>query len=133
MPRAVVDTNVWVSGSLNPSGAPARILALLRQQRFTPIVSSPLLDELRDVLGRPRIGRKYGISQADIEDLIALIRRHADEVVVTGSIRLCRDPDDDVVIETALRGNADVLVTHDDDLKGPRRSRRCSMSRALRY
>jgi len=32
-------------------------------------------------------------------------------------VQLCRDPDDDVVIETALRGQADMLVTRDDDLK----------------
>ena len=35
-----------------------------------------------------------------------------------GQLRLCRDPDDDVVIETAVVVGADVVVTRDDDLKG---------------
>lgn len=35
-----------------------------------------------------------------------------------GNLRLCRDPDDDIVIETAVIGRADVVVTRDDDLKG---------------
>jgi predicted nucleic acid-binding protein len=36
---------------------------------------------------------------------------------VTGTVRLCRDPDDDILIETARAGRADELVTRDDDLK----------------
>jgi predicted nucleic acid-binding protein len=42
----------------------------------------------------------------------------AEIVVPPGLIRLCRDPDDDVVIETAVFGRADLVVTRDDDLKG---------------
>ena len=39
-------------------------------------------------------------------------------VLVFGTIRVCRDPSDDVVIETALRGRAAVLVSRDDDRNG---------------
>ena len=48
---------------------------------------------------------------------MALLRERAEIVPVAGAVRLCRDPDDDVVIETARNGLADALVTRDDDLK----------------
>jgi putative PIN family toxin of toxin-antitoxin system len=115
--RAVVDTNVWVSAVLNPNGAPARIKAALQAQAFTLVVSTPMLAELADVLMRPRITRKYGVTQHDVTELVVLLRRAAVVVPISGTVQLCRDPDDDVVIETALRGQADMLVTRDDDLK----------------
>jgi putative PIN family toxin of toxin-antitoxin system len=114
---AVVDTNVWVSAVLNPNGAPARIKTALEIQAFTLVVSTPMLAELADVLMRPRIARKYSVTQPDVAELVVLLRRAAVVVPVSGTVQLCRDPDDDVVIETALRGQADMLVTRDDDLK----------------
>ncbi len=39
-------------------------------------------------------------------------------VEVTGTLRLCRDPTDNMVVETAVNGQADALVSRDDDLKG---------------
>jgi putative PIN family toxin of toxin-antitoxin system len=39
-----------------------------------------------------------------------MLRERSDIVPITGSIRMCRDPDDDLVIETALNGRADALV-----------------------
>jgi putative PIN family toxin of toxin-antitoxin system len=116
--RAVVDTNVWVSAVLNPAGPAATVRSTLQEKRFTLILSEPLLGELAEVLARPRFARRYGITQADISDLVGLLAERAEIIVVEGLVRLCRDPDDNVVIETALTGQADVLVTRDDDLKG---------------
>jgi uncharacterized protein len=116
--RVVVDTNVWVSAVLNPAGHPARVLEALRARRFILLVSQPMLDELRDVLRRPRLTRKYGITAADVHEVILLLRGRATEVTISGTVRICRDPDDDVVIETAVVGQANALVTRDDDMKG---------------
>jgi len=116
--RVVVDTNVWVSALLNRAGPPAAVLAALAASSFTLLTSEPLLAELAEVLSRPRIARKYGITPDDVDQLVALLRRRAEIVPILGEIRLCRDPDDDMVIETALRGRADLLVTRDEDLKG---------------
>ncbi len=70
------------------------------------------------VLSRPRLARRYQIDPADVEELVDLLRMRAVLVFPPGHLRLCRDPDDDVVIETAVIGGADVVVTRDDDLKG---------------
>ena len=116
--RKVVDTSVWISALLNPDGPPSRVLAALDSGRFVHICSEPLLAELVGVLSRPRIARKYRIGPAAGLDLAARLRRRSVLVVPTGTLRLCRDPGDDVVIETAALGGADTLVSRDDDLKG---------------
>lgn len=64
--RAVVDTNVWVSALINPSGAPAEVLTAYRAGAFTLVTSEEMLAEVGEVLARPRIARKYGIEAADI-------------------------------------------------------------------
>ncbi|MBI2964738.1 MAG: PIN domain-containing protein [Chloroflexi bacterium] len=50
--RAVVDTNVWVSAILNPSGLPGAVLRALKDGRFTLDSCEHLLDEIEEVLAR---------------------------------------------------------------------------------
>ena len=87
------------------------------QRRFVSIRSEPLLAELDDVLARPRIAGKYSISSTDRCEYLNLLRVASIVVPVSGAVQVCRDPDDDVVIETAFRGRANALVSRDDDLK----------------
>jgi putative PIN family toxin of toxin-antitoxin system len=54
--RAVVDTNVLVSGLISAVGPPARIIDAFRRDRFELVVSPAVLDELLDVLLRPYVG-----------------------------------------------------------------------------
>jgi predicted nucleic acid-binding protein len=49
-------------------------------------------------------------------DLLATLQDRAEVVPIQGDLKVCRDPNDDMVIETAIRGAADVLVTGDKDL-----------------
>lgn len=114
--RAVIDTNVWVSGTLNPSGGPARILQAFTAHLFVAATTEPLLSELSSVLARPRIARKYGISGRDASELVALIRSRAEVVETVGTVHLCRDPDDDLVLETAMVGQCTFVVSRDEDL-----------------
>lgn len=117
MPRILVDTNVWVSALLNPHGFPARVLEALKAGRFEPILSEPLLEELRDVLSRPKLAKKYHLEPQDIVELAALLEGKAIKVKPRGDFHLCRDPRDDIILETALLGRADYAVSRDDDLK----------------
>ena len=86
-------------------------------RRFVSVTSEPLLAELDAVLARPRIASKYHISREDRQEYLDLVRVASVVVPVDGVIQVCRDPDDDFVIETALRGRANALVSRDDDLK----------------
>jgi uncharacterized protein len=114
--RVVVDTNVFVSALINRAGFPARVMAAFAVGRFTLVTSEPLLEELAVKLCLPRIRRRTGLAPEQVADLIDAMRELAEVVEVTGEVKLCRDPDDDRVIEMALKGKADVLVSRDEDL-----------------
>lgn len=114
--RVVVDTNVWVSALINPYGPPAQVLAALKRNAFEPILAPALLDELVEVVRRPRL-RRYRLRQEEIEELQNLLRDKSRWVEPTGEVHLCRDPADDLLVEAALLGQAQYMVTRDDDLK----------------
>ena len=115
--RAVIDTNIWVSALLNPFGFPARLRKSFEEGFFHPIISEPLIEELAEVLNRPRIKNKYGIAEDDISELLTLVEERSEHVFLSGDINICRDSDDNFVIETAIKGQAEYLVTRDDDIK----------------
>lgn len=94
------------------------MLTALRELRFQLVTSEPLLQELAGVLARPRFARGLNVTAPKVEALLATLREQAELMTVSGTVHLCRDPDDDLIIETALNGRADALVTRDDDLKG---------------
>lgn len=114
--RVVLDTNVFISAGLNWTGPAARVVWAFREGRFTLVTSEPLLAELEEVLLRTELAAKVGLTPAEVTAWLALLRERAILVPVTGEIRVCRDPDDDAVIETAMRGAADLIVTRDQDL-----------------
>jgi putative PIN family toxin of toxin-antitoxin system len=69
------------------------------------------------VLNRPRIGEKYDVTPEDIEEILTLIEERSEHVLLSGDIEICRDKDDNLIIETAVKGKAAYLVTRDDDVK----------------
>lgn len=118
MPVVVlVDTNVWVSALINPRGHPAQVVNAWLDGRFYVIVSPPLSQELSEVLHRPRIRQKRQIEENDVQRLLNLLQVQVVNVGVRGDLRLCRDPDDDIVLETAIMGHAQYAISRDDDLK----------------
>lgn len=115
---ALIDTNVWVSALLNPAGYPARVVGAWRTGQYTVVSAPGLLDELADVLARPRLRKKYDLGAEQITAYLSLVYERAVLVQPQGQLQLCRDPDDDLVLETAILGQARYLVSRDDDLKG---------------
>ena len=111
--RLVVDTNVLVSAAIKPNG---RFPTYLRQGAFHLLVSKALLDELVDVLNRPRLRTKYRLTPAYIHTFLHLLRLHAEYIEPTESISACRDKDDNKFLEIAVAAQAEVLVTNDSDL-----------------
>ena len=101
----------------NPFGFPARLRKSFEAGAFHAVISEPILEELAEVLNRPRIKHKYGISDNDIKELLVLIEERSEPVLLSGGITICRDSDDNFVIETAIKGKVSFLVTRDDDIK----------------
>jgi putative PIN family toxin of toxin-antitoxin system len=111
--RIVADTNVLVSGAIKPHG---RFASQLRQGSFALLVSDPVLNELIDVLNRPRLRQKYKLTPQYIHVYLHLIRLRSEYVEPTETITACRDEKDNKFLELAVAGQADVLVSNDADL-----------------
>ncbi len=114
--RAVLDTNVLASALIRSQGVTGQVLRHLRDGRFTIVYSVPLLEELVEVLSRPRIQEKYHVYSDDIAALINLIRLRGELVSPNRQIDACRDPEDNRVLEAAVEGSADAIVSGDADL-----------------
>jgi putative PIN family toxin of toxin-antitoxin system len=118
MNLVVIDTNVWVSAFLNRKGFPAQMKDAWVNGEFEIVLSTPLLQEISDVLHRPKIKDKYDISEDEINQFLELLLRRAVLVVISGQVNLCRDQRDYMFLETAIEGRAGYLISRDDDLKG---------------
>ncbi len=107
--RVVFDTNVVVAGIV-AEGLCREILEI-HVPEHRAILSQVLWDELVATLRR-----KFGLAPDDLP-ILALYRQHADWCEPARlSKAVCRDPDDDWVLATAVTGAAEVIVTGDADL-----------------
>ena len=111
--RVVLDTNVLISAVLSPLGKPFACLSWVLDNA-TLIVSRELLDEVETRLARPKFN-KY-VDDSRRRAFVADLALSALQVELSGMLRVCRDPDDDKLLEMAVVGRADCLVTGDQDL-----------------
>ena len=109
--RLVVDSNVWIS-ALVFGGAPRQVFEAIVHDGLRLVVSAEILTEVRRVAGV-----KFPDFTDDVEALIGVLQENL-EVVSLGSITIdvCRDPDDNRVLETAILGDAEAIVSGDKDL-----------------
>lgn len=111
--RVVIDTNILISATFW-SGKPKQLLNQVRHEKITFLTSAVLLAELREVLTREDKPFKLSVREAlrvstEMADLAEIISPHT---LVTA----CRDDADNRVLECAVDGRADWIVTGDRDL-----------------
>jgi putative PIN family toxin of toxin-antitoxin system len=75
--RVVLDTNIFVSALLTPSGVAATVLQMWREGRFDLVTSSTVLAELRRVLNYPKFERLRERHSSEILDLMVLLGTHS--------------------------------------------------------
>jgi putative PIN family toxin of toxin-antitoxin system len=114
--RAIIDTNILVRALIMPHGSVGPVLQHLRQGDYIMLYAPSLLAELVDVLSRPRIRTRYGLSDEDIKTVLRLILLRSEAVTPTRTITACRDPKDNKFLEVAVAGQAEVIVSGDEDL-----------------
>ncbi|MFN7733316.1 MAG: putative toxin-antitoxin system toxin component, PIN family [Pirellula sp.] len=118
MARIVLDTNIIVRAVASPIGLASELLRHSISNRNLLCTSNFLLAELDRVLRYPRVQRIHRLTDSEIEDFIRSIQQVAVvvEVDAAKSMPVTRDREDDPVIETAIRSNADYLCSVDLDL-----------------
>ena len=105
--RLVLDTNVLVSGLLNPDGNPGRVVDLFLGGEIVLLVDDRILAECRAVLPRP----KFGFDASDILDVLGQIEAESVRVMASPLGISLPDETDLPFLEVALAGEAQALVT----------------------
>lgn len=105
--RFVIDTNVLVSGVINPHGAPGRVVDSIISQTINVLYDDRILLEYRDVLLRPF----FGFRVSDINALLDFIEHSGEQVTASPVNIVLPDPSDLPFLEVAITGLATALVT----------------------
>lgn len=109
--RILLDTNVLISGLWIAGNPPARLLDAWRDFKITLVTSREQLEELADVLARPKIARR--ISPERAERLLGALREEAIWATEIPVLDLSPDPDDNRILATAIAGKAEMVVSGD--------------------
>lgn len=105
--RLVIDTNILVSAALKPDGLQRTVLVLAMTKPARLYVTKAILGEYREVLARPEFKIRRGLRQ----QLLQLIKNHAESVVPARAFQVAKDPDDNKFLECADAARADYLIT----------------------
>lgn len=110
--RAVLDTNVLVAAIRSDRGASRVLLVGALEKGYTLLASVPLMIEYEAVLTRAEHLEASGLSNSDVQALLDAIASIVEPVRLAYLWRpMLSDVADDMVLETAVNGRADVLVT----------------------
>ena len=111
--RVVCDTNVLISAAIVAGGKPRTVIERIRSEGIL-LSSTEGLTELETRLARPKFDKYLsGEARATFRSSLLSI---VEIVATSGALRVCRDPDDDKILESAIEGRAQWLVTGDKDL-----------------
>ncbi len=106
--RVVFDTNIFISAFVLPGGSAEKALARLIDGRDQLVFSKEILDELLGVLAR-----KFGRDREELARVAVFIDEIGERVRPRTRVRVLTDDPDNRVLECAVAGNAEVIVTGD--------------------
>jgi uncharacterized protein len=110
--RVVLDTNIFVSALIS-DGKPRKLLKMGISNEFSIVASEPLLKELVTVFRRP----KFETSEDEIREIVLALIRTCEIVAVKSRFDVVReDKKDNMIVNTAVDGKADVVVSGDKHL-----------------
>jgi uncharacterized protein len=111
--RVVIDTGVVVSALIKKEGT-SRKAFISALDECTLLISLNTLSELAEVLNRAKF--KQFFSREEQRGVLEIIGFKGEQIEVISKIAICRDPKDDMFLNLAIDGKADVILTRDPDL-----------------
>ena len=110
--KIIVDTNLWISFLINKDQS--GFFKIVNSKRVLILFSDELLHEFITVASRPKF-QKY-FRKNDIPVLMDAISDSTRMIKIISKVDLCRDKNDNFLLELSQDGNADYLITGDMDL-----------------
>lgn len=111
----VLDAGVLVSAAITPGGVPSRVVAAAVVGRYEFLLCPMLIEELTDVLARPKFAPLVGeVDRARFLSAVVAVSHSVGDPAKIAA--LSRDPDDDYLLALAVEHRADWIVTGDRDL-----------------
>jgi len=110
--RIIIDTNLWISFLFSKRFN--FIDKLLDNGKVELVFCNELLDELREVISRPKLKKFFTDEHWTL--VLEIIDRHAVHIPVVSSVTLCRDAKDNFLLSLAKDAKANYLLTGDKDL-----------------
>jgi putative PIN family toxin of toxin-antitoxin system len=108
----VFDTNILISALFSQTGSPFRALALAKIGQIESVTCQEIMDEFLE-----KLLLKFKFSEDKAQSAIDEILSFSRIVEISGTLKAVpNDPDDDMVIECAVVGNASHIVTGDKHL-----------------
>ena len=109
----MLDTSVVVAGLRTRLGAGNAVLRLVANRRLILLATPPLFLEYEEVLKRPEQRLAHGLTLEDLDDFLAEFAALIEPVELHFRWRpQSRDPNDEMLLEAAINGRADALVTY---------------------
>ena len=110
--RLILDTAAMIAAIRSDAGASRCLLVAALEKRFTLLASVPLMIEYQAVMTRPEHLKASGLSAGDVDILLDAVATVVEPVRLAFLWRpAVRDQDDDMVLEAAVNGQADAIVT----------------------
>ena len=110
--RIVLDTNLWISFLITKNYA--KLDSLLASGKITLLFSHELLSEFLEVTSRSKFRKYFAVEE--VTHLITTIEKYIDTIRISTEVAVCRDEKDNFLLALAIDGNADYLITGDNDL-----------------
>jgi putative PIN family toxin of toxin-antitoxin system len=119
--KIVIDTNLLISYIIRGGNSP--LSTVIKNENHIILASSELIEEYISVLKRPKFQRYFDI--VNVDDIMNGFIKLLTLVQVDSTVKLCRDPNDDFIIQLAISGNSDFLITGDKDILALERIGNC--------
>jgi uncharacterized protein len=113
--KAVFDTQLFLRACINQRSLPAKLIFDMAD-KYELVASQAIIDEIEDVLNRPKLRAKLTSLTDDIVEQVTTLLSNTGQVNPSEIPAVSRDPKDDMFLACAISANATHIVSEDKDL-----------------